>query len=89
MQRAAAPPASFVLIHDGAKATPHRGPASCLVLEQLRHTAVISLEEDFEHQAGEKLGLGVDFGAELVGVRAQGGLGGVQGPPSHDQRRFA
>ena len=40
-------------------------------------------------QTGEQLGLGVQFGAELVGVGAQGGLSGVQGPPSHDDRRFA
>ena len=59
------------------------------VVKQLRQAAVIGLEEDCEHQAGEELGLGVDFGAELVGVRVQGGLGGVQGPPSHDDRRFA
>ena len=58
------------------------------VVQQRGHAAVVGLEEDLEDQAGEQLRLGELLGAVLVGVGAQGDLGGAEGPRGHGYRRL-
>ena len=58
------------------------------IAEQGGDAAIVRLEENFEDQASEQLGLGIEFGAEFVGIGAQNLSSDRQGLTGNVQGRF-